>query len=232
MTMLINGQVGTLSIRQQLASQGKYFNVTNPTPGTAIAYANQTSYSATANGLFSISNNNPAASGINIYLDTLSLTQTATAPTGLLVYRFEIVSETGIRALSAGNIAQTPVNLNPSFSNATGAIVNSFSAAAGTVPAAAGTRRFMDIIALQTGGASVIHDTMVLDFGSDGIIVGSGTGATAARAASNSTLTAKAAPVIITPQNSVFINSWTLTGAANVPSYEFSLKYAELNPND
>ena len=230
--MLINGRVGTLSVRQQLASAGKYFNVTNPTPGTAVAYANKVAYSTTANGLLSVSNNNPSESGINIYLDTLALTQTATAPTDALVYRFEVFTETGIRALSAGNLARTPVNINPSFSDATGAVVNSFSAAAGTMPAAVGTRKIVDIIALQTGGQTVIHDTMMVAFGADGILGGSGTALTAARASSSSTLTALAAPVIITPQNSIFITSWTLTGATNVPSYEFSLKYFELNPND
>lgn len=224
-SIVLNGQVGLTSSRQQLAAAGKYFNVTNPTPGTAIAYANKTSFSATANGLFSISNNNPSG-GANIQLDRLVLTQTATAPTGLLVYRFEVYSETGITALSAGNVAQTPVNVNPSFPNTTGAIVNSFSAGAGTVPAAVGTRRLMDVIAVQTGGATVIHDSIVIEFGSDAIAV-NGTGATAARAASCMRLVGQAVPVTIAPQNSIFINSWTLTGAANVPSYEFSLTYIE-----
>src|SRR5688572_20225536 len=181
--VVLNGQIGLTSSRQQLAAAGKYFNVTNPTPGTAIAYANKTSFSATANGLFSISNNNPSG-GANILLDRLVLTQTATAPTDVLVYRFEVYSETGIRALSAGNAVRTPVNVNPAFPDATGAIVNSFSAAAGTVPAAAGTRKLVDVIALQTGGQTVIHDSMVIEFGSDGPVVGSGTSGTAARAAS------------------------------------------------
>ena len=127
---VVNGQVGFPSSRQMLAAAGKFFNVTNPTPGTAIAYANQTSFSATANGLFSISNGNTTASGINLYLDKLILTQTATAPTGVLVYRFEVYSETGIRALSAGNAARTPVNVNPGFSGSTQAV--------GTVPAPSG----------------------------------------------------------------------------------------------
>ena len=67
---VLNGQVGLMSSRQMLTFGGKYFNVTNPTSGTAIAYGLQTGFSATANGLFGIQNTNPGG-GANIYLDQL-----------------------------------------------------------------------------------------------------------------------------------------------------------------
>ncbi len=224
--VVVNGQVGFTSSRQQLVAAGKYWNVTNPTPGTAIAYANKTSFSATANGLFTIVNTNPTG-GANIQLDSLTLVQTATAPDSTLTARFEIYTENAAVNLSGNAAARTPVNVNPSFPNAgTGATVTSFAAGAGTVAAAGATRRLIDIVNLNCG-VSVIHDTWVIDFGSDGPTPGTA-GLTAARATDSARITAMAAPVIIPPGFSAIINSWTLSGATNVPSYEFSLKYVEL----
>lgn len=210
-----------------LAASGKYFNVTNPTPGTAIAYANQTTFSATANGLFMVSNNNPV-NGANIQIDSLTLFQTATAPATTLAARFEVYNETGIVAMTGNVATRTPVQLNTGsgFVQTTGAVVQSFAAGAGTVPAAVGTRRLIDIINLNIG-VSVIHDTWVLDFGADGPTPGTA-GLTAARATDSARITAMAAPVIIAPQTTAWINAWTLTGTTNAPSYEFSLKYIEL----
>lgn len=225
MAIVLNGQVGLTQSRQQLAAAGKYFIVTNPTPGTAVAYANQTSFSATANGLLSISNGN-VAGGPSLYLDRLSLTQTATVPTGTLVLRFEVYSETGIVALSAGNLARTPVNVNSAFASTTGATVNTFSAAAGTVPSAVGTRRLLDVVALQTG-VTVIHDTFVLDFGGDSVASGTA-GLTAARATAAARMVAQTVPLVIPPGNSAWLNMWWVTSATNVPSFEFSLGYCEL----
>ena len=42
MAIVLNGQVGLQSSRQQLAAEGKMFAVTNPTPGTAIVHATLT----------------------------------------------------------------------------------------------------------------------------------------------------------------------------------------------
>lgn len=223
--IILNGQIGLQSSRQMLSAAGKYFNVTNPTPGTAIAYANQTSFSATANGLFTIVNTNPLG-GPSIFLDRLVLTQTATAPTGTLVARFEVYTESASVSLTGTAAARTPVNVNSGFTNVTGALVTSFAAGAGTVAAAGASRRLMDIVTLQAG-VSVIHDSWVIEFGSDSPAGGTA-GLTAARATDPARIATQAAPVCIAPGSSAIINSWTLTGAANVPSYEFSLTYAEL----
>jgi hypothetical protein len=223
--IVVNGQVNLLTPRQILASQGKAFVVTNPTPGTAIAYANQTSYSATANGLFTVSNN-ASTGGKQIVLDELMLLQTATAPTGTLVARFEVFDEAGIVALTSAAAARTPVNLLGSGSNTTVATVTSFAAGAGTVAAAVGTRRLAAVIALNIG-VSVIHDQWIIAFGQDS---SPRFGLTAARATDNACIVGNAPPIVIAPQHTAIINAWTLTGAANVPSYEFALKYFEIDP--
>lgn len=219
--------VSKLSSRERLIKAGKMYVVTNPTPGTAIAHALVTSFSATANGLFVIANNNPANSGVNIYLDQLMLCQTATAPTGTLVKHFEVYNETGIVAGTTAVATRTPVNLNPAFANSgTNAVVQSFAAGAITIPSSVGTRRLMSVWTMPTG-VTVAHDTFHLTFGDDGPPV-SKTGLTAARATDPATLISSAPAVVITPQTTSWINMWWVTAAANTPSYEFALTYAEL----
>lgn len=221
--LVLNGSISTLPSRAALAAAGAAFTVTNPTPGTAIAYANKTAYSATANGLFCVSNNN-AVGGKNIILDTWTQIQTATAPANTLVARYEIVGESGIVALSGNAAARTPVNLNGSASNVTGAVVTTFAAGAGTVAAAVGTRRILGVLALNCG-VSVIHDKWVLQFGGDPV---ARVGLTAARATDNAAMVAAAPAIVIPPQYSVWVNNWTLTGDTNVPSFEFALNYFEV----
>lgn len=215
-----------LSIRQQLVKAGKCFVVTNPTPGTAIVHANKTSFSATANGLFVIANNNPSGSGINIYLDQLFLVQTAAAPTGTLVMHLDVYNETGIAAGTTAVATRTPVNLNPSSTNTTNATVQSFAAGAITIPAAVGVRRLMMVHTISTG-VTVQHDTFLVNFGSDHGPVAKNGGA-AARATDPATIVSAAPAVCIAPQTTSWINQWWVTAAANVPEYEFALTYTEL----
>lgn len=223
-SLAVNGQLGLLSSREMMANAGKYFTVTNPTPGTAIAYALQTGFSATANGLFAIANNNPSG-GANIYLDTLTLTQTATAPTGTLAMHFDVFNETGIVTLTGNVATRTPVQLNTSLPQTTGAIVQSFAAGAATVPAAVGTRRLQGIGVIQTGVA-VIHDTYFVQFGADSDQSGAGA-LTAARATAAARLGCQMPPIIVAPQTTSWINMWWVTAAANTPSFEFALNYIE-----
>ena len=225
MSIVLNGQVGLQSSRQMLAAAGKLFVATNPTPGTAIAYANKTAFSATANGLFSISNGNPSG-GASLYLDRLKLTQTATAPTGTLVMRAEVYTESGIMVIGTAVAAVTPVNLNSGYPSTTGAVVTFFDTGAGTVPASVGSRRLVGIGSIATG-VTVIHDSFAFEFGADGPHLGK-VGLTAARATDPADLSTWLPPVVVAPQSSAYMNLWWVTSAANVPSFEFSLVYAEL----
>jgi hypothetical protein len=224
-SIFLNGAIGLPTSRQMLAAAGNYFVATNPTPGTAIAYANKTAYSATANGLFSIFNGNPAGGAV-IQLDRLKLVQTATAPTGGLVTRFEIVSETGAVAITGAALAVVPQNVNPGKSSATGATVTFFSAGAGTVAAAVGTRRTLHVGAFASG-VNVQYDSWTFEFGGDGLSAGVAP-LTAARATAPADIVVSAPPITVAPGTSVWMNLWGLTPAANVPSYEFALSYIEL----
>lgn len=221
-----NGSVALLSQRQMLAGQGKVFVATNPTPGTAIAYANKTAYSATANGLFSLYNGN-ATGGPNIYLDRLKLIQTAAAPANGLYSRFEIFTETGNVAITGAALAVTPVNvLNGPGAGSSLATVTFFSAGAGTVAAAAGTRRQVYVGSFASG-VNVRYDSWTFAFGSDDIAGGTAP-ITAARATAPADLIIGCPPIVVAPGSSVFMNLWGTAPDTNVPSYEFDLTYLEV----
>ncbi len=223
--IIVNGQIGLQTSRATLTAAGKYFAVTNPTPGTPITYSLKTGYSATANGLFSISNSGNSTT--NIQLDRLKLIQVHAAPTGTLIMRGEVYTETGIMAISGAAAALTPVNLNPGYSNATtGATVTFFASGAGTVPTAVGTRRLVGVMSLATGVA-VQYDSYTFDFGADGASPGT-VGLTAARATDPADLVSWGPPVTITPGNSAYMNLWWLTAAAQTPDFELELTWSEV----
>lgn len=217
--IVVNGALSVLPPDQAAAGNGQYLIVTNPTPGTAIAYAQQVTFSATANGLLAVQNNE-LLGGRSAYLDYLKLIQTATAPATTTVMRFEAFNETGIVSMTGNVATRTPVVSNGGVAPGT-VTVQSFAAGAGTVPAAVGTRRLQSVAAIQTGVA-VINDTYILQFGS-GDAVGGTAGLTAARATAPATITGQAAPVVVSPQSTSWLNMWWVTGTTNVASFEFEL---------
>ena len=226
---VLNGAFSPQSARQSLAGLGKTWVATTPTPGTAVAYANQTSYSATANGFLSIFNGNPVgtatAPGVNIYLDRLKLIQTATAPTGGLVTRFEIFSASAQIVMTTHVVTPVPVNLSQAFANtATGAVIQFWSAGAATVPALTGSRLLH--VGSFCSGVNVQQDSWTIEFGADGTDGGIPP-LTAARATDPSDLSTWAPAIVVAPQTAIVMNLWGLTPAANVPSYEANLIYNE-----
>ncbi len=220
----VNGVFNAFSSRQFLAAQGAYFTATNPTPGTAIAFAQLTSFSATANGLFVIQN----PGNKTIIVDRLTLTQTATAPTGTFI-RLDIWNETGIVVGTTAVATRTPVQLNPApaLSQGSSAVIQSFAAGAITIPAAASgaTRRLIDSCAQIPIGVEVAQDVYVWDFGADGPSAGSG-GATAARATDPARKSGTANPVIVPPNTTTWMNCFG--PGTSTPSYEFALSWAEV----
>lgn len=220
---VFNGSLGLFSQRQMQAALGKHFSVTNPTPGTAIVHALQTAFSATANGLFLIQNNN-AVGGANLLVDSLAMIQTATAPTGTLAQRFEAYLENTIVTPTGAAAVRTPVNALGASGPTTKMVVYSFAAGAMTIPANAGTRTLVDVGSLQTD-AAIVHDQYGIDFGSDGALGGTA-GLTAARAVA-ARLVTRMAPFVIPPGYSGWINQWWKTAAVNTPAYEFTLKIIE-----
>src|SRR5882672_163527 len=221
---VLNGQIGLGSSRQQLAASGKVYVVTNPTPGTAIAFANNTAFSATANGLWCISNQNPTG-GATIYLDRVKLIQTATAPANGLVVRAECYTASGVVALSGAFLARTPVNVNPGYPSNSGGTVTTFAAGAGTVSAKSNTR--LGGVMFAAEGAIVRYDALTFEFGADGLSKGK-VGVTAAHAVDPTDIVVVAPPMSIAPGYSGWMNLWGVAPDTNVPSYEFQIQYAEV----
>jgi hypothetical protein len=224
MAVFLNGQIGLPSSRQMLAQAGKFFTVTNPTIGTPVVGATITAWSATANGMFVVANNAPSG-GPSIFLDSLFLRLRSTAPTGTLTMQWECYNETGIVAGTTAVTTRTPVQVNTGLAQTTVATVQAFAAGAITIPAAVGTRRLQDMCTLTTG-LGIDGDTYELQFGQDGI-AGSKNGGAAVRATDTAHIVGGMGPIVIAPQTTSWLNMWWLTQAANVPSWEYCLRYFE-----
>ncbi len=225
--IVLNGQIGLLTSRQMLAGAGKFWTVTNPTPGTGVVWATLPTVSPTANGLFVIYNGN-VPGGANLYLDRLSLKQTATAPTATLSMNFEAYNETG-RVIGTTAVAtRTPVQINQGAgtSQSTAAVVQAFSVGGITIPAAVGTRVLQDTASIATG-LTFVKDSFVVDFGQDGS-ASSIPGLTAARLTTPVRMSTQMGPIIVAPQTTTWLNMWWDATATNVPAFEYSLSFIEL----
>ncbi len=223
----VNGQLGTYPSRQLSSGVGSYFTATNPTAGTGVQYALKTAFSTTANGLFTISNGNPLTNGNKIYLDTLRLMMTGTAPTATLSMVLHFWTEAGIVAPSAGNAVITAVSPNAGTANsATGATVNFFTGnAAMTIPAAVGARRFQGATALPTN-LGITGDTYVVQFGA--MPASANTPLTAARGSTASaSIIGDAPPIVIPPGYTAIASMFWLTQATAGAFFEYNLSYFE-----
>jgi hypothetical protein len=215
----VNGNVGLLSQQQMLASGGNLFVVNCQTPGTAIAYAQLTAFSATANGLFVVAN--PGAK--TIYFSRLELFQTAAIATGT-TWSFEAYNETGIVAGTTAVITRVPQCANNT--GTTSAVVQAFNAGAITIPAAAsGATRKLVGQAWIPIGVNVVKDVYALDFGSDAPLAGSG-GATAARATDVARRIGHMPAVTVPPGTTTWLNMWGCGTAT--PSFEYNFTYIEV----
>lgn len=217
-----SGSFNSANWRQALAAAGQAFVFTNPTPGTGIVCGTVTAASATADGLFTISNGN-GPGGRSIYLDLLTLNMSGTAPTATTVMKMDAFLESGIVAPSAGNVAVTPKALNPTAGTSTAATVNSFSAAMATIPAAVGTRSLVGNWSVPTS-LGITGDSYTMWFGGDPVIVNS---TTAVRATAAAHLVTACPALVVPPQYSLILNWWWLTQATNGPTFEYQCTYFE-----
>lgn len=221
--VILNGQIGLAGARQMLAANGKYFVATNPTPGTAVVCGTVTAFSATADGLFTISNGG-GNGGPNIQLDYLKLMMSGTAPTATTVMRGAVFVESSIVAPSAGNVVVAAKNVLPTGPGSV-ATVNAFSSAMCTIPAAVGTRSLVSNFQIPTS-LGVTGDEYLIGFG--GEPVGGAGQLTAVRATAPARLVTSTTPVTIPPGYTAIIDWWWLTQATNGPSFEFELAWAEI----
>jgi hypothetical protein len=206
-----------------LAGLGSYYVATNPTPGTGVLAGTVTAFSATADGLFTISNTNPIIGGRTIQLDALSLHMSGTAPTATTCQKVAVYMESGIVAPSGGNVAVTPRAVNPA-SITSGAVINGFSSAMCTIPAAVGSRTLVANTSLPTS-LGITGDSYIYAFGADPAIAN--TALTAVRATSPARLVTTLAPVTIPPQYTAIIDWWWIGQATNGPTFDYEIGYFE-----
>lgn len=190
------------------------------TPGTGVLCGTVTAFSATADGLFTISNNNPPG-GRTIQLDQLSL-QLSTPGTAITVMKMAAFNEVGIVAPSAGNVAATPRN-SLSTGPSSSAVINVFSSAMCTIPAAVGARTLTAnwSIPTQLGIAGDQYTTL---FGGDPVSVGF---PNAARATAAANIVVGTPPIAIAPQNTCIIDAWFPNLATNGQTFEWFLSWVE-----
>ncbi len=223
MTIVINGTV--TPSRQDYAAAGKYFTASNPTPGTAIQCGTVTAFSATADGLFTLSNGN-APGGASIRLDYLTLNMTGTAPTATTVMKMAFFNETGIVAPSGGNSAVVPRNVLSGGAASAGSL-NVFVNAMCTIPAAAAgaVRTLLGNVSIPTN-LGITGDTYVVTFGGDPM-AGGGNQTAVRVAATAARFACSTVPIIIPPQNTLIADWWWIGQATSGPLFEYEIGYIE-----
>lgn len=211
--------------KRGLAELGMQFVVTNPTPGTAIARSLNASFVDTI-AMFVVAN--PAGSGKNIWLDTLRLLLSGTAPAGTTVMHFATFVDKISRAPVTGSnaLAYVPVPLNGNVLAPSVATVLGFpaSAAVMTIPAKGPSCRQNGRFSLQTS-LGITGDEYLVQFG--GGDHAPQPGLTAVRATAAAKVVTQAQEMCIAPGEWGVINQWWLTEATNVPNYEFELAWTE-----
>lgn len=218
-----SGTLNTSNWRLAAAAAGQYYIASTPTPGTGVLAGTVVAFSATADGLFTISNNNPVGGRI-IQLDQLKL-QLSTPSTATTVMKMAAFNETGIVAPSAGNVAvvgRNSLNTGP----ATGAVINAFVSAMATIPAAVGTRTLTANWSVATS-LGITGDEYTMVFGGDPV---QASYPNAARATACANIVVGIPPITIAPQNTCILDWWWVGQATNGPTFEYFLSWLEFQP--
>jgi len=208
-----------------LADEGSAFVTTNPTPGTAVTYALQTSFSDTAAFMVIKNNDIGTTAGKRIYLDALKLILTGTAPTGTVSMEFAFKLDNINRLPTANSSTLTPINVNMDASVGTIAQVFCPNAGAPTVPASSASARLVGRSHISTS-LGITGDEYNLQFGATDIQSGI-PGTTAARSTGVARINGDAPAIVIGPQQFCVIYMWWLTAATTAPSFEFQLTHFE-----
>ena len=226
-TPIVNGNVGLFFSRQQASAAGAYFLAQNATPGTALQTGTATAFSATANGLVTVTNNNPLTSGINVYMDYIKLMMSGTAPTATTVMHFNLIRD-AVAGVSptAGNVALTVTNVNgnsaATSSNVAVNVPTGAPATGMTIPAATSAAVNMGRASIATS-LGITGDIYVLQFGGNFVDMGTMGGGTAVRATAAARLGDQTVPAILAPGQGLVVNMWWLTQATTKPSFEYEI---------
>lgn len=220
-SQIVNIAVGG---KQSISDEGQYFVVTNPTPGSAVTYAQQTTFSDTV-ALFVWKNDDKAGTKAKrIYFDYIRLLLKGVASTAT-TWEYAIKTDADVsRAPTAGSTTLTPVNPNADEAAASVAKVFAFSGAGLTVPASSGAARLVSRGTLAQG-LNVAGDEYVLYFGPPDSIAGANA-LTAARATNPCRFANHAPPIILGPQQWMVFYAW-VPGGGGAATFEYEAGWWE-----
>jgi hypothetical protein len=203
-----------------LADEGSYFIGTNPTPGTALAYNIQASFSDTVPFIY-LANTDTVK---RAYLDYIKIIVTTAAATGTQAY-YAIKTDRAARALSANNTATiVPVSPNSDIANASVCTLNAQNN--GTASAIGGASAAARVVARGSfGGLTIIGDELAIVCGSAD--PGSYAGLTAAQATCPGRKCSVSPPIVVGPGANLTVHLWFPGNATTGLSYEFEMGWAE-----
>ena len=211
-----------VSTRQVLVEEGTYFSITNPTPGTAIAYGSsgtQATFVDTVPFLQILNTGNPGDPNAPIvYPDYIKLAQLGTAPASTTSVRAALKLDNGFRVATAGTPAtNVPLSTNMNLATAQPASrVVTFSGAVATIPAASAAARLVANWQVK-GGPTLNLDEYITAFGINDAALGGGYLTTVA------SYEARVPPVAIGPGQCLTMYLWFISGITNPFSYEFEI---------
>lgn len=203
--------------KHQYADEGIYFSATNPTPGSAIAFAVNASSDFTKS--FMLFKNTAASGGKRMYLDYVKVLPT-TAPASATSMQFAIQVDTaGVNRYTSGGTTVSGINVNgDSDTTSVGQVIYATSAVITTAAAGPNVRLVSRGVARSVIPA--VLDEIVIQFG--GLAdAGSSSGTTAGRSA------VTAPPIIVGPQEFAVLNVWFPSNAITALSYEFECGWWE-----
>lgn len=199
------------------SASGTYFTATNPTPGTGIAFAVTTGYSATAGAFMCFKNNSTAAQNKIVVLDYIKLITTV-VPASANSASFAFVLDTpSSNRWTSGGTAITPVNPNGNDSSAS--LVQLYAGALTT--AAAGLSARIVARGNLRGVIPTVYDEYVIDFGGS-------MGGSVASAAASGRIVVNAPPIVISPQSFGLLHLWFPSNATTPGTFEFETGWAEV----
>lgn len=207
----------TAQLRQQLAAEGCYFLATNPTIGTAVAFAVNASHDVTKIAFNWANLAGPG--GKSVFLDHVTLVPTV-APASAVSARWSLLYEPTVVVPSAGNNRQTPVALpSPGAGDSVCRFDHFTGGAVMTMAAATASAKILGVGSAR-GVIPVVGEELAFAFGGD-------PAAAAGAPSSGSRQVSVLPPVVLPPQGSVRLSLWFPSNAITGLSAEFTAGWWE-----
>lgn len=210
-----------------VADEGSYFTATTATPMTGVAQttsvvddaATQSSTHAQASPALYIANQNPAGSGINIYLRYIKCMLQSQVPTSATSWQYSFRYDNNTSKLTTAGTTLTPHNVNTGVTgaNSSKALIQ-VGAITTVIMSSAGWLHSAGII---TGAIPVVFDQYNFVFGDNANAMSAIGTQTLVKA-----LTIQVAPIVIAPGYQLTMGQWGASNGA-APAFSWEIGYVE-----